>query len=86
MAAADGPGPLCPAGEMPPELLCRYRPLGRLGSGAMGVVLQARSHETGELVAIKLLRDTDNCELVSRFRREGRLSFKVDHPHVVRVL
>lgn len=58
-----------------------------LGRGGMGQVHAAR-HPSGRLVVVKQLRDTlaNDARMVSRFLAEGRMSRKVSHPNVVRVL
>jgi tetratricopeptide (TPR) repeat protein len=59
-----------------------------LGSGGMGVVLQAREPETGRPVALKLLRLPGGGEdqASRRFRREARALLRLRHPNVVGVL
>jgi serine/threonine protein kinase len=50
----------------------------------MGVVHAAIDQETGEGVAIKLLKNAD-AELRRRLAREARAVMAIDHPHVVAV-
>lgn len=60
-----------------------------IASGGFGEVFRALDRKTGELVAVKVLKDVTNVddEVVDRFRRELRLmSEKLDHPHVVPVI
>jgi eukaryotic-like serine/threonine-protein kinase len=70
----------------------RYRLISRLGSGAMGMVWQARDERLDRIVAIKLLlglpgglSDLEGGEVTSRAMREGRITARVQHPHVVTV-
>ena len=53
----------------------------------MGVVYQARDRETGEVVAIKVLKPDIAADRVSaeRFANEVRLSRRITHKHVCRV-
>jgi len=64
----------------------RYRILGRLGAGGMGVVYRAQDLETGASYALKTLPTSADPELVERFRREGEAQARADaHPNVVRI-
>lgn len=68
-----------------------YEILDELGRGAAGVVFRARSRASGELVAIKVLRDErdgDPAALGSRQRllREAAILARIDHPNVVRIV
>jgi serine/threonine-protein kinase len=51
-------------------------------------VWKARDHESGEIVALKLLHRqfVADAEYVARFEREVEIAQRVDSPHVVRVL
>lgn len=75
-------GPTVEDIELPPEFLQAYT-LGKvLGSGAMGMVVQAVQKSTRQTVAVKfLLRQTP--ELLERFLGEGRLLSQVRHPNVM---
>jgi serine/threonine-protein kinase len=59
-----------------------------VGVGAIGEVYRAEHATTGAPAAVKLLQaDASNRDdLIERFLREGRISGKLDSPHVVRVL
>lgn len=74
-------GPTVEDIKLPPEFLQAYT-LGKvLGSGAMGMVVQAVQKSTRQTVAVKfLLRQTP--ELLERFLGEGRLLSQVRHPNV----
>jgi len=54
----------------------------------MGVVWKARDEETGQLVALKLLRETyaEDPEYLTRFERELELARRIHSPNVVKVL
>jgi serine/threonine protein kinase len=65
-----------------------YDLMEKLGEGGMGAVYKARSQQTGELVAIKVV-STDKANdplLLMRFEREGRVARRLDHPNIVKVL
>jgi len=65
----------------------RYRILGELGRGGMGVVYKVRDRTLDEVLAVKVLpidRVQDAADL-ARFRRELRLARAVRHPNVARV-
>ncbi|UQA63882.1 protein kinase [Polyangium aurulentum] len=61
----------------------RFEILARAGEGGMGAVYRALDLKSGEVVALKLLRDPDLGE-VYRFVHEARILAELRHPHVVR--
>ena len=91
-------GPTVVLGQAPQELdegrispgteVGRYRVVGELGAGGMGVVYSAEDPELGRTVALKVLkarpkgRDKDEPD---RLRREARALAQLAHPNVVRV-
>jgi serine/threonine protein kinase len=68
-------------------LSLRYDLLDRLGSGGMGIVYKARDRETGEVLALKILKSTltDDATLMERFRNELRLARRITHHNVCRI-
>lgn len=66
----------------------RFELLEQLGRGGMGVVWKARDHDSGEIVALKLLHAMfiDDKDYVARFEREVEVVRRITSPNVVRVL
>jgi hypothetical protein len=66
----------------------RYLLLSEIGRGAMGVVWKARDDETGEIVALKLLREiySEDAGYRKRFERELALARRIDSINVVKML
>jgi serine/threonine protein kinase len=73
-----------------PEPIADRFELGHLiGEGGVGRVYRGLDRETGDQVAIKVLRSdvvADAPELVVRFQREGAVLRQLDHPNIVKVL
>lgn len=64
-----------------------YRVHGALGTGGMGTVYKAQNSESGELVAIKFLReDRDDATLRRRFALERQVLESLRHPGIARLL
>jgi len=61
--------------------------MSELGRGGMGIVYKARDHETGEVIAIKILKPEIAAEsqVVERFKNELRLAHKITHRNVARL-
>ena len=81
-------GHTCPGASVGSySLPARYQVLSKLGEGGMGVVLKARDQETGELVAVKILRADIASDTVAleRFKNELRLARKITHKNVCRI-
>ncbi|MET8869692.1 protein kinase [Nonomuraea sp. NPDC004580] len=73
--------------ESEASLGSRYVLLEEIGGGAMGTVRRARLRDTGEIVAVKLLRDglAADQDLVLRFVQERNVMRSLRHPHIVPV-
>jgi uncharacterized RDD family membrane protein YckC len=71
--------------EAMPDIVGGYRLRHRLGIGGMGTVYEAEHLQTGERVALKLIRPEFALtpEVVDRFRREGRFASAISHPRCV---
>ncbi len=73
--------------EFPIDLLGRYRLVGKIGSGSMGVVFHAVDTNLEKDVAIKTLyRGTDDRKRFMRFQKEAKAIGRLEHPNIVRVL
>jgi serine/threonine protein kinase len=83
-AAADVPS-LSPAALA--ALGVRYEILGEAGHGSMGNVYKARDRETGETVALKLLKPeiASDQAMMDRFKNELLFARKITHKNVCRV-
>src|SRR5262249_28562760 len=81
------PKPMATNGPTP-EVIGGFRVIRRLGSGGMGVVLEARDSSSGRHVAIKVLSEQliDSPSTLERFRQEGRIASQIAHPRCVFVL
>ncbi|MBK7823703.1 MAG: serine/threonine protein kinase [Nannocystis sp.] len=66
----------------------RYRVTAQIGGGGMGTVHAGEHLEVGRKVAIKILlpEAVARPALVERFRREARLTARIEHEHVVECL
>ena len=69
-----------------PSVSQRYEILGELGRGGMGIVYRARDRETGDLVALKVLKPeiAANPTVLERFKSELLLARKITHKNVCR--
>ncbi len=63
----------------------RYKVLRWLGGGGMGRVYEVQDTELGERVALKVLRSGLTDEASERFRREVRLTRRIQHRNVARM-
>ncbi|MBL8911753.1 MAG: protein kinase [Archangium sp.] len=65
----------------------RYKVLGHVGRGGMGVVLRAEDLTARKIVALKLLARAgeQDGDLVARFKREVRIAAELKHPNALEV-
>ena len=73
--------------EALPEAIGKYRPIGRLGNGAMGVVYKCSQPGLERPVAVKVMIAGRHAspEQIHRFQREAWAAAQLDHPNVLRV-
>ena len=71
----------------PPRFIGRYRVLGELGRGGMGVVFLGEDPDLEREIAIKMLPPHlgRNPESYERFQREARLLAALNHPNVATI-
>jgi serine/threonine protein kinase len=67
------------------ERIGRYRVLGLVGRGAMGVVYRGRDESLDRDVALKLIRGASDAEARARFLREARAAARLQHPNIVTI-
>jgi serine/threonine protein kinase len=69
----------------PGEIIGRYTIIRQLGEGNMGTVYEAVDQQSGQDVAIKMLRIdyVENESLATRFEREVMVVRLLDHPNIV---
>ncbi|MCE9534535.1 MAG: protein kinase [Planctomycetes bacterium] len=65
-----------------------YRLLYRISAGSFGRVYRADNPQTGEVVAIKVLRRkwSDDKHKIELFEREGKVGLSLRHPNIVQIL
>ena len=62
----------------------KYEVLGIVGEGVYGLVLKCRNKETGNLVAIKKFKDSDDDETIRKTTiREVRILRMLQHDNIV---
>lgn len=60
-----------------------YEVIEKLGTGGVGAVYKARHTHLGKIVALKILREADNKDDISRFFREMKAVGSISHPNIV---
>ena len=70
-----------------PRKIGRYEITRLLGAGAMGAVYAAHDPDLDRDVALKILQGeaAPTARAVARFKREAKLTARLDHPNVVRI-
>jgi len=70
-----------------PDQIGRYRVIGKLGEGGMGVVYDAVDDRLGRPLALKVIgRETiDNSVARKRFWRKARLAARINHPPICQI-
>ncbi len=83
----DEPRPVGPDPLVGMTLADRYRILGQLGAGGMGIVYKVEHTRIGKLMAMKLLAGELSRDeaVVKRFKREAELASRLSHPNTVQV-
>jgi serine/threonine protein kinase/class 3 adenylate cyclase len=84
----EQPGVLFPTPlPAPAALSVRYDLLEEVGQGGMGIVYKARDRETGDLVALKLLKPeiAADQKIMGRFKNELRLARQITHKNICRI-
>src|SRR5688572_9931402 len=71
----------------PPQKIGRYRIVGRLGKGAMGVVYSAHDDIMARPVAIKVMMADfeEDPETSARFYREARAAGQLVHRNIITI-
>jgi len=73
------------------EYLGRYKILGEIGSGAMGVVYKALDEELDRFVAIKTIKlkaegaENFNDEDLATLKKEARIAARLSHPNIITI-
>jgi serine/threonine protein kinase len=74
-------------GATPLGIPARFKILSQIGNGGMGIVYKVRDLETGEIVALKLLKPeiASDPQMREELRREVCMARKVTHKNVCRI-
>src|SRR5262245_26324744 len=75
-------------GDLDGYFLGGYRILYKIASGSFGRVFRGDEPRTGQVVAVKVLRNkwTMDKQKIDLFMREGKLGMSIRHPNIVSVL
>ena len=86
-AAVTDDGPLVRPTDGGTRMAGRYRILGEIARGGVGVILKGRDVNLGRDLAMKVLRDdhAGNAELIQRFVEEAQIGGQLQHPGIVPV-
>lgn len=86
-SGSGAPAPFSVTLEPGAEFGARYRILGSLGKGGMGLVYKAHDVDLDRTVALKLVRPnlTADPEAIERFKRELLLASRISHKNVLRI-
>jgi serine/threonine protein kinase len=79
---------MTPSDSPPLDTIGSYDLLEKVGRGSMGTVYRARHWESKAIVAVKVMHSeiARNPVLIKRFEQEFRISRRLDHPHIVKVM
>ena len=82
MPQPEGDSPVLKAVPEAPETSSRYRVLGEIARGGVGIVYKGHDVDLGRDVAMKVLqRDhLGNAEIVERFVEEAQIGGQLQHP------
>lgn len=70
-----------------PDRIGRYRVVGVIGEGGMGIVYEAEQDSPRRRVAVKVLRrQYGSARLIGRFRREAEILGRLQHPGIAQIL
>jgi serine/threonine-protein kinase len=69
------------------RLIGPYELMAEIGRGSMSVVFKARHKDSGAVVALKVLKESDqpNPSYLKRFQQEARAASRLSHPNIVTV-
>ncbi|MEK7485138.1 MAG: FHA domain-containing serine/threonine-protein kinase [Planctomycetota bacterium] len=72
--------------EVGSQLIHGYEIYEKLGAGKMGVVYRALQKETGNIIALKIMKPPEkhHQERIKRFIQEARILCEMDHPNIIK--